>query len=206
MTTHPVSILVVDDHPMFRNAICDILNDMQCIGRVSQAASGEECLARFVEESYDLILLDINMPGINGLETLIRIIRKKPEQKVAILTQYDSPKFYQNALDLGAIGYIVKGVDCEDFTMAIQDIIDHESLVLSGSMTNTLDDNALSAREIEIMLAIGNEMNSKQIAHQLCISVNTVNCHRAAILNKLGVKNVGGVVKWAIKHGYMVVD
>jgi len=205
--THPgISALIVDDHPLFRSAVRDILEETGHVSHIDEAANGVECLAKLERQKYSIILLDVNMPGMDGIKCLKEIRKRWKKQKVAILTQYSQPVFFRKLSQLGANGYILKDEDPELIIDAIESILFRNTSILSSRLEKAMKENALRPRELEVLDLMCQGLNSEAIAKALCISINTVNNHRAALSRKIKSNNLATQVCWAINNGYYSLD
>lgn len=211
---HHIKIIVADDHQMFIDGISSILSGVEEIQIVAQAINGTEVLDVLQKYETDVILLDINMPKMNGLDTLRKLRKDFPEVQVLMLTMYNTREYISQVIGAGAKGYILKNTGKEELLLAINTVYKGETY-FSKEITDTVmqsirnqktisDEQAqLSKREIEIIKLIAQENTTKEIAQKLFISVNTVETHRKNILSKLNVKNSAGVIKYALQNGIL---
>lgn len=199
-----MKILLVDDHPLFRNGLKRIFDDLDYTDQIIEASDGVECLEVMDKHELDAILLDINMPRMDGIECLREIRKRNSEVKVLVLTQYDQRRFVRQMLKFGANGYLLKTTSEENLIEAFEAMTAEDTLVTSQEIeewnANPVDSSSLDLgdREIEILNLICEQLNSKEIADRLFISKHTVDNHRANLLQKSGTKNLAGLVKWAI--------
>lgn len=197
-------ILLVDDHPLFRNGLKRIFADLPYIEEILEAADGIECLETLEEQMVDAVLLDINMPRMDGIECLTEIRKRWPDLKVLVLTQFDQKRFIRQMFKNGANGYLLKTTSEESLIESFEAMSEDDTLVTSDSVATDfedpvdLEDMELRDREIEVLSLICEQYNSKEIAEKLFISKHTVDNHRASLLHKSGMKNIAGLVKWAI--------
>ncbi|MGH7456219.1 MAG: response regulator [bacterium] len=204
-------VLIADDHPLFRRGLKQLLFSISDQWQVDEAGSGQEILDRVWREDYDLVFLDIGLPGRSGLEILEEIMRAKPETRVLILSMYSEDQFATQAIKAGAAGYISK--DCES-----QELMDAINAVLKGGAyfhtgvikklsAEIKDDHEkalherLSVREYEVMRLIVKGEKLSKIAKQLAISKSAVSAYRARILKKMGMKNNSDIIQYAVKAG-----
>jgi two-component system nitrate/nitrite response regulator NarL len=203
-------VLVIDDHPLFRKGVADLLAMDPTLTLVGEAADGEEGLALAAQRRPDLILLDMNMKGLNGLQTLRRL-RSDPEQeaRIIMLTVSDTESDVVAALRAGADGYLLKDMEPEDILARLQDAM-HGRLVISPQLTELLaralreqpgpatpDQAGLTAREREILDLIAEGFSNKLIARELDVAVGTVKVHVKHLLKKLGLKSRVEAAVWA---------
>lgn len=213
-------VLLADDHALFRAGLTSLLNawGIQVIG---QAANGNEAIARARELHPDLVLMDINMPGLNGLEATRAIKAEFPDIKVIILTVSDDQEDLFEAIKSGAEGYLLKNLREEEFADLVNRIARGEPVMSSGLAKKLLQEFArlkqqekpvveaeaeieagLSVREQEVLELVARGDTNKEVAATLYISENTVNFHMKNILSKLHLKNRTQVAAWALRHGF----
>jgi DNA-binding NarL/FixJ family response regulator len=174
--------------------------------------SGEEFLEALGASEIDVVFMDISMPGIDGAETTRRAIERCPGLRVIALSMYGDDHFYKLMLDSGASGFLLKDSDIEEVYAAVDAVIEGDSYfseALLGSFTRNmsrlalpeaLGEDALSDREVEILVEVCRGLSNQEIADKLFISKRTVDKHRANILEKTGCKNTANLVVYAIKH------
>ncbi len=208
-----IKLIIADDHPIIINGIITVLEKQNEIKLVCQVNNGEELLDYLSKKKADVVLLDINMPIVNGIEACKVINEKYIDTKVIAFSQYDEKRFVKRMMKSGASGYILKNSSAAEIVSAIKNV--HAGLIhLSKDLPNIFDSNSkkqkinslfpdLSSREIDVLRLVLNEMNTKEIADKLFISPHTVETHRANLLLKAGVKNSAGLVKWAIENEFV---
>ncbi len=210
-----IDICVVDDHQIFRKAMVRLLKTFTRIGEICEAGNGEECLRQVKEKKAQVVLLDLDMPGMNGKECAEQLLKKFPEVKIIVLTMHDSEKHTVSMLEAGVHSFLHKSTDPEELEKAIHSVIDHDfyyNELLNTAIYHSLQgkvkvDNPsfssknLTEREEEILKLICNERSLKEIAHSLSVSEKTVQSHKLHIHNKLGVKSTVGLVKAAYELG-----
>jgi DNA-binding NarL/FixJ family response regulator len=200
----PISILVVEDHKMFRMTLVAVLEEISSNCKVKQAGNGIECIRWLEKQAFHLVLLDINMPEMDGIECMSIIQERWPNQKVAVLTQYDQMGFLKKMRELGAAGYFLKNMAAEDLQNAVMSMILENSHFFNKRIDSDLKKilTILSFSELQVLSLLTNDLSSEDISQKLYISVSTVNNHRCAILRKLNLKNTAGMVKWALQNGF----
>ncbi len=207
-----ISVIIVDDHKLVIEGIELMLSNSEGIQIVGTAANGLEALELIHEMSPDIILLDLNMPVMNGLELSKKIHSQKLKSKVIILSMMDELKLIQKLVQQGADGYLLKNSGKDEIVEAIRKVYKGEKhfdkKVLIQLMANTPTTKTrqslipkISKRENEILKLILDELTSNEIAHKLFISLGTVETHRRNLINKLGVRNTAGLVKKSIEFG-----
>ena len=213
------TVLVADDHTILRQGIKSLLANEEEIEVIGEAKNGREALTIIEETLPDVILMDIAMPGLNGLEATRRIKKKFPRMKVLVLTMYTNEEYIFQILNAGANGYLVKETAFQDLISAIKAVYKNEAFMspsISKKVINSYIKRAqndeketceiLTTREREILQLIAEGNSSKKIAELLFISPKTVETHRTHIMDKLNIHNRTGLVKYAIRKGIVDVD
>lgn len=196
------NFLLVDDHPLFRKAVKAVLHDESFVNDVIELSNGARCIEMAIKHQIDVVLLDINMPEVDGIEAMRELRAKFDKIKVIVLTQFDEPKFSQTLIAMGANGYLLKSSTEEELIGAIKKILFDNQPVFNVEQDEILNPVNLSHRENEILILVCQEMNSESIAQRLSLSVHTVNNHRRNIMKKINTTTVAGMVHWAAKHNY----
>ncbi|MEP0941868.1 MAG: response regulator transcription factor [Rhizobiaceae bacterium] len=203
----PVRLLIVDDHELVRDGIRARLETEQGLEIIGEADNGREAVTLVEQLQPDLVMLDINMPEMNGLDAVEEIRARELPCQILILSLYDNSEYVRRAAALGTNGYLLKDVSQDEMTMAIK-IAAKGGFYVSESLAHSLDDeNAsndpynLTDREREILTAIAAGKLNKQIAGELDISVRTVESHRSAIRQKTGGGNAAGLTRIAAELG-----
>lgn len=212
-----IRVLLVDDHTMFREGVRVLLSDYEDIEVVGEAANGREAIDKVTQLHPDVVLLDIAMPGLGGLEATIEIRKLEPECRVLILTQYDNREYVFPILKAGATGYLLKHADPADLVSAIRAVHAGGSFLDPPVAKAVLDrylaqgeipgdpHETLSDRERQVLRLVAEGHTNKEIAALLVLSVKTVMGHRANLMEKLGIHNRTELVKYAIRHGLIEV-
>ena len=203
-------ILLVDDHKIVRQALKSLIEGSGCNFSVEEAKEGQEAIKKVGQESFDLIISDVNMPGMHGAELTAKLLKIDPTLKVLALSMMDDNTNIREMLSAGARGYILKDCDEHELLFAIKTVLEGEQYfspkvqkVVMQSLTQKKqagDEPALSKREKEILYLLFKENSNKEIANQLYISLRTVETHKRNIMEKTGAKNLAGLVKYAIRH------
>lgn len=206
-----IKILLVDDHAILRDGLKNILSfedDMKVVG---EAISGEEALKLADELAPDVIIMDINLPGINGVETTAVIKSKNPNARILVLTMYTHDEYLLSALKAGADGYLLKDAPSEHVVDAINTVFRGESMI-TPRMTKKLvnihlqqtqfkkDESNLTDREQEVLIGLVEGLSNKEIAEKLFISDKTVKIHVSKIFKKLEVKSRSQAVIYAVQN------
>lgn len=214
-----IQVLLVDDHSMVREGIRQLLELDGDIKIVGEAGNGEQCLELLDTLHPDVVLLDINMPQMNGLEVLEKLKERKSKQKVLILTIHNEVEYLMRAVDIGVSGYVLKDSDSTVLKEAIYAVVDGENYI-DATMTPLLKEQnylkelqrearskekLLSAREIEVLCALAEGLYNKEIASKLQISEKTVKNHVSNIFKKIGVSDRTQAAVYAIKHKFVEI-
>ncbi|HJH09359.1 MAG TPA: two-component system response regulator NarL [Psychrobacter pasteurii] len=204
----PAKILLVDDHPMLRRGMKDLLNLESDFNVIADVSSGEEALAYLKDNEIDLVILDQNMPGLSGLETVEKIRSQGNQAKILMFTVSDSGDDIHNALKLGVNGYLLKDMQPEQVAIDIRKALRGELVVSSrlaavlaqALRTPNLDDivSNLTNRELQVIKMIAKGHSNKMIGNELGISESTVKVHVKHILNKTNLRTRVDVAVWAV--------
>lgn len=206
-----IKVMLVDDHILMREGIKNLLEFDGSIEVVSEASDGVECLSNLKNITPDIILLDINMPGKNGIEVLTEIKRKNIFVKILMLTVHNEVEYLLKAIDIGADGYILKDTESAELKRAINYIIQGENYIqpslipaLNSRLVNRDMDkekiDSLTRRELEVLIQVSNGMFNKEIANSLDISERTVKNHISNIFKKIEVNDRTQAAVFAIKN------
>lgn len=206
-----IKILVADDHAIVRAGLKQILADNSQMVVAGEAADGQEVLEQIRKEDWDLILLDISMPGRGGIDTLKELKSEKPKLPVLVLSMYSEEQYAIRALKAGASGYLTKGSAPEELIDAIQKVSQggrYISKSLAENLACHVGENSdrplqetLSDREYQVTLMIASGKTVSEIAKELSLSVKTISTNRVRILKKMGLKNNAELTFYAIKQG-----
>jgi DNA-binding NarL/FixJ family response regulator len=211
-------VLLVDDHALIRAGIRSLLNDFGNVEVVAEAGDGREAIELVAEHQPQLVLMDIVMPHLSGVEATRVIVRKYPRVRVLILSMHANEEHVLHALQAGASGYIYKGALLNEFRLGIDSVARGEIFLspivsrhvieayLSRSSEQPTSFEQLTPRQREILQLIAEGHSSKQIAQSLNSSVKTIEAHRTNIMERLGIHNVPGLVRYAIRHGLITAD
>lgn len=225
MNDQPIRLFIADDHALFREGMRALLSataDIVCVG---EAATGAEAVQQIGELQPDVVLMDIHMPGVNGIEATRRIKELAPETAVLALTMHEDEQYFFEMLKAGASGYIPKRAAPDDLVAAVR-VVAQGNVFLYATLARFLmkdvgepgagdqsgaeaagdagADDLLTAREREVLACIADGMTSREIAEKLVISVKTVERHRENIMAKLDIHNRVELVKYAMRKGIIV--
>lgn len=204
-------IVLADDHHLFLEGVRTVLNEMPAIEIAATVSNGIELMEKIRNGSFDLVLLDLNMPKMDGLKCLQEIKLIKPSVKVLVLTNYSQPELIDEVRKLGADGFMIKNSTASELRDAVQTLLAGETFFAHPEQKPMLDESSyffddflkkfkLTRREVDIIKLVCQEFSSKQIAAALNLSEFTVTTHRKNIQRKLNVKNVAGLVAFAKEH------
>lgn len=208
-----IKVLLVDDHDLVRLGVKRLLQDANGIKVIAEASTGEDAIKLMRELSPDVVIMDIQMPGIGGLEATRKMIRYNPMVKVLALTVCEDEPYPSRLLKAGAAGYITKGCTAEEMIKAIRMLYAGDRYIspeiaqqlalkrFSADEKSPLD--ALSERELQIMLMITQGQKVQDIADKLCLSSKTVNSYRYRIFEKLGIKSDVELTLLAVRLGVL---
>ena len=206
-----ITILITDDHALVRTGIRRLLEDSGQVRIVGEANCGEESLKLSQEHNPDVILMDVNMPGIGGVEACRRILQRNPSQKIIVLTIHSEQTFPKRMLEIGAKGYLTKDCDVDEMLEAIKQVNNGGAYIapsiaqqlalslLPGKENNPID--RLSRREFQVMLMISHGLTNAEISDKLCLSPKTISTYRLRLLEKLGAQNEVELLKIAVEQG-----
>ena len=212
-----IKILVVDDHPLVRFGVINQLKTCEDYVVVGEAEDGEDAIAKTKALSPDLVIMDIFMPGISGIEATKLLKKKYPSTRVLILTGFENEDYVYQIIRSGAGGYVLKSVEKEELLEAVRAVLRDEKffspriskLIVENFIRKAegqkipiaTDDEILTKREREILVHVADGLTNQQIAEKLFISARTVDTHRTNIMQKLNIHDVANLVRYAIDKG-----
>jgi DNA-binding NarL/FixJ family response regulator len=210
-------IVLVDDHTLVRAGLRALLESIDEVTSISEAGDGQRALELIAAESPDIALLDISMPGLNGLEVAARVARESPRTRLVILSMHSSPSHVAQALRAGAAGYLLKDSAAEELPLALRAVMRGENYLSPGVSRQVVAgflassdrpedaapplDTLLTPRQREILQLVAESRSSKEVAVLLGLSVKTVEAHRSQIMERLGIHDLAGLVRYAIRVG-----
>ena len=209
----PIRILVADDHALIRTGMKNLLEGNKEFLVVGEAADGEEVIQKARELKPDVVVMDISMPKVNGIEATRILKQSRPETGILVLTMHENAEYANQVFKAGASGYVLKNAGKEEISTAIYAVARGEKyfssrvseIVMSEYARQSearSSEAALTKREQEILDLIGKGLNNQQIADQLFISPRTVETHRTNIMQKLNIHDAPNLVRYALEHGY----
>lgn len=210
-----IRILVVDDHAIVRGGLKALLELEDDVEVVTEACSSKECFEMLTKGAYNIVLMDLKMPGIDGIEATRLIKKVYPQIKVVVLTNYDDAEYVLEAIKAGSDGYVLKDVKKGDLIQIVRTVIQNQSFIdpgvtekvfwglkegLKTSSERNRFRSILSYRELEILSHMVNGMANKEIADAVCLSLDTVKTHLKKIYKKLGVDSRSQAIKIALQE------
>lgn len=206
-------VLLADDHTLVRSGIRSLLQSLENVSVVGEAGDGLTALQLIEQLIPDVVLMDIAMPGLNGLETLTRIQAQFPRVRVIILSMHTNEAYISRALQSGAVGYLLKDAATVELELALQAVGRGDTYLSPAVSKQLIADHIqhspqamLTPRQREILQAIAEGQTTQQIARRLEISVKTVEAHRAQLMDRLNIHDVAGLVRYALKIGLITTD
>jgi len=219
MTNRPIRVLVADDHALVREGIRKVIDDPGRMEVVGEASDGDEALERVAELSPDVIVLDVSMPGRSGLAVTRDLVEQHPDLRILILTMHNKQEYVLDAVRAGAHGYVLKDGEPSELQRAIEVVHNGEayytpwataqiSAALRGDSPESASEGIkkLSSREVEILREVARGHTSKEIGDALGISPRTVESHRLRLMDKLEIRTVAGLTKFALQEGLVEAE
>jgi DNA-binding NarL/FixJ family response regulator len=211
-------VLITDDHRLVRASLHSLLAEFPGIEVVAEAADGREAIKLVAEHRPEVVLMDISMTGLNGIDATRQIVKEHPKVRVIVLSMHTDNKYVLQALRAGAAGYVLKGSTPKELELAIESVAQGAIFlsptisrrVIEGYLSRTADETdlleQLTPRQREILQLIAEGNSSKQIAHLLDSSVKTIESHRASLMERLDIHDVAGLVRYAIRNGLVSAE
>ena len=208
-----INIMLVDDHDLVRTGLKRLINDEEGFRVVCEAATGEEALQEVKNHEIDIVLMDINMPGIGGLEATRKLLQIKPDLKIIGVTMHDDEIFPQRLLKAGAVGYLTKGSDINEMIHAMREVMADRRYICPDiaqqiALTQMQEFQSspfesLSERELQVMIMLMDGQKINTISDKLALSPKTVSTYRHRLYLKLGVNNDMELARLALQHGFI---
>ncbi|MDR2129917.1 MAG: response regulator transcription factor [Odoribacteraceae bacterium] len=208
-----MKICIVDDHKLFREGLKLLLSTQGFLREIHEASNGREFIQKLPTIACDVVLMDIEMPEMNGIDATIQAMKLKPDLKIIVLSMFGDEQYYYKMIDAGAKGFMLKNSGIDKVVTAIRKVSGGESYfseeLLVGLLNNMRGhrqeladtaDNELSGRELEILYHICLGLSNQEIADKLFISKRTVDKHRANLLSKTGCRNTAALIIYAVKN------
>jgi DNA-binding NarL/FixJ family response regulator len=203
-----IRILVADDHDVVRRGLTALLDGTDGFAVVGAAADGEEAVALAGQHEPDVVLMDLSMPGVDGIEATRRLMAERPDSRVVVLTSFSDRERILDALDAGAVGYLLKDAEPDELLRGIEAAARGESPLAPKAAKAVLTARAesrpaaeLTARELEVLALLGEGLANKQIARRLGIAEKTVKAHLTSVFQSIGVTDRTQAALWARSHG-----
>ena len=211
----PIRLLIAEDHALVRAGLRSLLSQIPDVEVVGEASSGREALDLVAREHPDIVLMDVSMPDLNGLEAAARIARQFPRVRTIILSMHAVEEYVHQALKAGAAGYLLKDADPSELAVAIRSVARGETylspavakFVVAGFVRggrvepSGLPLDRLTPRQREVLQLVAEGRSTKDIAQALDLSVKTVETHRAEIMRRLDIHDLAGLVRFAVRTG-----
>jgi len=214
----PIRVVLVEDHALVRAGIRALLENLSGIQVVGEAGNGRDGLRLIAIHQPDVVLMDIAMPGLNGLEAAARVAKDFPHTRVIMLSMYAHEEYVLRALRAGAAGYLLKDAGTTELELAFKVVMQGQvylspqvsKYVVSAYIQRTSGEQTsldrLTPRQREILQLIAEGQTAKEIAYLLNLSVKTVETHRTAIMDRLGIHNIAGLTRYAIRMGLITME
>jgi DNA-binding NarL/FixJ family response regulator len=208
MSGTPIRLVIVDDHPLVRRGLCELFAAEGDIDVVDAVGDGDEAVRSVLAQHPDVVLMDVSMPDIDGIEATRRVLAVRPETRVVMLTSFAEHERVIEALDSGAIGYILKDAESDELVRGVRAAAAGDSplspraaraLVTARRGRRPFEE--LTARELDVLKLVARGLSNKQIAWRLTISEKTVKAHMTSIFGRIGVGDRTQAALWAQRHG-----
>jgi DNA-binding NarL/FixJ family response regulator len=207
-------VLIGDDHPIVRSGLRQLIDREPDFEVVAEAADGAEAVAKGLDGDVELAILDVAMPRLTGLQAARELTRRKPDIRVLMLSMYDNDEYLAAAMRSGAAGYVLKSVVDRDIISACRAVLAGTSFIYPRGTSarvrdhlerarrdDSIPEDILTSRELEVLKLIAEGRSAQQIAETLCISIKTVDRHRANIMDKLSLRDRVQLTRYAIRRG-----
>ena len=215
MNNKKLKVYIADDHTLFRKALVKLLSTFAAVGVIKDAEHGKDLLSLVKKDVPDLVIVDLQMPVMNGIETCEVLLSKYPGVKVIVLTMIDSEGYILHMIEMGVHAFLLKSTEPQELEKAITSVVENDfyhNELIASVLRNSIKEKKttprpllrkvdLSKREREILSLICQELTIREIGLRLSLSENTVRNHRVKIMDKVGVKNTVGLVKFAYESG-----
>jgi DNA-binding NarL/FixJ family response regulator len=214
----PLRVMLADDHALVRAGIRALLEAIPAVEVVAETGNGREAVRLVNTHHPDVVLMDVAMPGLNGLEAAARVYKECPKVKVIMLSMHANEEYVWRALQAGARGYLLKDATATELEVALKALTKGDMYLSPAVSRHVIEDyirrvgghpgtlQALTARQREVLQLIAEGRTTKEIAHLLEVSVKTVETHRAQLMERLGIHDVAGLVRYAIRAGLVTLD
>ena len=214
----PIRVVLVDDHVLVRAGLRALLHSLPNIEVIGEASDGHEAVDVIARHQPDVVIMDIGMPGLNGVDSTRRIVKQSPGTRVIMLSMHANEEYVGRALDAGAMGYLLKGAEPAELELVLKAVMRGETYLSPSIATHLVQDYLshrkekspplpdLTARQRDVLQLIAEGSSTKDIANTLKLSVKTVDTHRSELMRRLDIHNVAGLVRYAIRTGLVSTD
>ena len=212
-------VLIVDDHKIMREGLRSLLEKKPDIEVVAEAENAREALKLVQEMVPNIVIIDVVMPSLNGIEATRRILARTPNVKIIALSMYSDKRFVMEMLRAGASGYLLKDCAFEELDEAIRTVMQERTYITPRIVDIIVKDyfskeekpsssalTALTSRQYEVLQLLAEGKTTREIAQQMSLSVKTIESHRQQIINKLNIRSIAGLTKYAIREGLIASD
>jgi DNA-binding NarL/FixJ family response regulator len=198
------SVVLVDDHPLIRAGARAVVSKDERFAIVSECEDGESGVKAVVRHRPDFAIVDLGLPDITGVEVIERILSEVPACRPIVLSQHNERSFVESAINVGALGYVQKDDAPDELARCLDRVGSGGTYISTGVASTAMRSRAsLSSREREVVTWISEGLSSREIAEKLGIAARTVDAHRNRIMSKLGIHKITGLVRYAIREGYI---
>ncbi len=207
-TIKKIKIFITDDHTILRDGLKKLLESQKDIKVIGEAGSGKETINKFKKIKADILILDIGLPDINGIELAKKLLEKYPDLKIIILSMYELKEYLQEVIKIGIKGYVVKKAADDELIEAVKTVSKDNIFIhsaLSKSFYDGKIEKKLSKREKEVLILVAKGFINKEIANKLNLSIKTIETYRKRILKKLELKSRAEITQYAIKQGLIIL-
>ncbi|HWF57861.1 MAG TPA: response regulator transcription factor [Candidatus Dormibacteraeota bacterium] len=203
-----IRLVIVDDHPLVRRGLCELFGGEDDFEVLEAVGDGQQAVSTVLERQPDVVLMDISMPGMDGIEATRRLLAVRPETRVVVLTSFADHERVMEALDSGAIGYILKEAESDELLRGVRAAAAGDSPLSPRAARAVLTArrgrrpfDELTSRELDVLKLVARGLSNKQIAWRLAISEKTVKAHMTSIFGRIGVADRTQAALWAQRHG-----
>jgi DNA-binding NarL/FixJ family response regulator len=213
-----IRVLLADDHRLVRAGLRALLQSLAGVQVVAEAGNGYEAIQLTEQHQPDVVIMDIGMEGLNGLEAAARLAKLTPAPRVIILSMHANEEYVRRSLQAGAVGYLLKGAEPAELEFALQAVMRGETYLTPAVSKQVVQDylqgggvkadplQELTPRQREVLQLIAEGHSTKEIASKLNLSIKTVETHRGELMNRLNIHDVAGLVRYAIRTGLVTPD
>lgn len=213
-----IRVLLADDHRLMRAGLRALLKSLELVQVIAEAGTGHEAIQLAEQHQPDIVIMDIAMPELNGLEATARLVKLTPAPRVIILSMHANEEYVKRALQAGAAGYLLKGAEPAELELAIKAVMRGETYLTSAISKQVVQNylhpermktspiKELTPRQREVLQLVAEGHSTKDIAQKLNLSVKTVDTHRTELMQRLDIHDIAGLVRYAIRIGLISAD